>query len=250
MDFFSPRDKSTAVGMHTSTYFILLAVFIVITIIAIFLSRKMKHHYVKKIIIGSAIFVWVTEIIKMVFYWIAYGVEKVEFFPLYYCSMFMYACVMANFKNEKIKRAGLSFMAFGGVLGATAFFCFPSSVIPYYHLVHFMTFRTMIFHSLMIYVGVLILITGYYQPESKDFFNYAVFFLITFVLAYIINKLTGDNLMYINKPLKIELSKIVFEAVPNLYPFIFGMLNMLAPYGVSYGIYLLINRKQTKANFQ
>ena len=244
--FFSPKDKTTAVGMHTTTYFILLAVYLIIIIVSIFLTRKMQHKTVKKVIIGSAIFVWVTEIIKMLFYGLTYGIEKVEFIPLYYCSMFMYATILASFKNEHLKRAGLSFISFGGILGAIAFFCFPSAVIPNYHLWHYMTFRTMIFHSLMIYVGVLILITGYYKPKGKDFLNYAVFFLITFVLAYVLNNVNGTNLMYISKPLKIELFEVIYETIPNLYPFIFGLGNMLAPYGISYGIYWLIQNKLIK----
>ena len=72
--FFSPKDKNTAVGMHTTTYFILLAVYLIIIIVSIFSTRKMQHKTVKKVIIGSAIFVWVTEIIKMLFYGLTYGI--------------------------------------------------------------------------------------------------------------------------------------------------------------------------------
>ena len=245
--FFSPRDKSTALGMHTPLYFLTLAFFMTITIISLIISRKMSRKGVKKTILIVGVFLWITEFIKMIFTGITYGIEDVEFIPLYFCSMFMYASILNFFKNKHLQNAGLSFMFFGGILGAVAFFCYPSAVIPNYHLFHFMTLRTFIYHSLMIYVGVLIVITGYYKPEIKHFKEYSIFMGITFILAYIINNVKESNLMYISEPLGIPLSDKVFEMVPNLYPFIFGLLQLVVPFMISYGIYKLVkyilNRK-------
>lgn len=248
--FFSPRDKSTALGMHTPLYFFTLAVFMIITIVCIIASRKMSHKVVKRTILIVGVFLWITEFIKMIFTGVTYGIEDVEPIPLYFCSMFMYASVLNFFKNEYLKNAGLSFMFFGGILGAVAFFCYPSAVVPNYHLFHFMTLRTFIYHSLMIYVGILIVITGYYKPNIKHFKEYSVFMGITFILAYIINNIEGINLMYISEPLEISLSEKVYEFVPNLYPFIFGILQLVVPFFVTYGVYKLIEfilyRKNSK----
>lgn len=246
--FFSPKDKASAVGMYSITYFIMLFISIVLIVVGLLLSRKMNHKQVKTANNAVCIFMWVTEIIKMIFYGLTYGFDSVEFFPLYYCSMFMYALIMINFKNEKIKNAAMSYMSFGGVLGAIFFFCYPSSVIPNYHAFHFMSIRTMLFHASMIYIGLLNLVTHFYIPKHKHFINYSIFFLVVFILAYVNNLITGDNLMYISKPLPIKIVKDLYNAIPNLYPFIAGFLNLIVPYGLSYGIYLLINKFLNKNN--
>lgn len=239
---FSIKDKTTAIGMYTPTYFIILAFYVALIVILLILSKNMEHKYVRLAILIACVFTCATEIIKMIFYGVTYGIDEVEFIPLYYCSMFMYASIMALFKNKTIKTTGLSFLSFGGVFGATCFFCYPSSVIPNYHALHFMSIRTMIYHSLMVYIGLLILITNYYKPTHKDFINYSIFFAIIFSLAYIKNSITGSNLMYISKPLNIDIVKKIYDAIPNLYPFLVGFINYLFPYAISYGIYLLIKK--------
>lgn len=244
--FFSPKNKETALGMYTPLYFITLAVFIILIIVALFLTRKLKHENVKNIITASGIFMWLTEFGKMIFVGITYGIDEIEFIPLYYCSMFMYACVFFNFKNLHFKNAALSFFFFGGIIGATAFFAYPSAVIPNYHLFHYMTIRTFIYHSLMIYIGFLIIITGFYKPSIKHFKEYSIFMGITFICAYILNLIEGTNLMYISKPLGLEISKIIYNAVPNLYPFLFAILQLIVPFFVSYGFYNLFLLYKTK----
>lgn len=246
--FFAPRNPDTALGMYSSLYFIVLL--ICLTLIAYFLiiSKNMTKKQVKRRIIFIGVFLWVTEIGKMIFTGITYGIKDVEFIPLYYCSMFMYACVMISFKNEHIKNACFSYMFFGGIIGAIAFFCYPNACIPNYPLFHYMTLRTFIYHSLMIYVGVLIVITKIYVPDIKHFKEYAIFLIITFCLAYIYNTIFGKNLMYISYPLDLQISQVVFNAVPKLYPLIFATLELVGPFFGSYLIYRLIckNSKSLK----
>ena len=80
--FFAPRNKETALGMYTPLYFIALAVCIILIIVGLILSRKMNKKQVYKTLVIIGIFLWITEIIKMIFYFVTYGLEDVDFIPL------------------------------------------------------------------------------------------------------------------------------------------------------------------------
>jgi len=56
--------------------------------------------------------------------------------------------------------------------------------------------------------------------------------------------------MYISKPLPFNLSKIVYEWNPYIYPFIIMILEITVPFFTTYGIYQLINQFQAKHNFE
>ena len=238
--FFGPRDPQSALGMYSSTYFIALFICMAATATALIFSRKMRKETVKKVVIGVGIFLWLTEFGKMLFVGLTYGIKEVEFFPLYFCSMFMYASVLTCFKNKTLQTTANAFMFFGGIVGAVTFFCFPTAVIPYYPLFHYMTLRTLVYHSLMIYVGILIVMTGYYQPKLKHFKEYAIFLWITFSLAYIFNRLQGTNLMYISEPLNIGFVKAVYAVIPRAYPFIVALIQLVVPFFLSFGVYRFI----------
>lgn len=247
---FSPANKATACKMWSPTYIVALVVVLLMVIIGLVFSRKMKEKHVRLVLIIMAIFGISTEIIKMIFVGVTYGIEKVEFLPLYFCSLFMYSTVLAATKVKVLKNTGLSFLFFGGIIGATAFFIYPSACIPNYPIYHFMCLRTMLFHGSMIYAGILIVITGFYKPKLKHFLNYFVALIIVCLLAYIINLTTGSDLMYLSKPLDFEISKVVYNKVPNLYPFIVMILEITVPFFTSYLIYYLISLIITKINFK
>lgn len=237
---FSARDKSTACGMWSTTYIIALAIVICVIVVGLILSRKMSHKAVRRTIICFAIFGVVTEICKMIFVGVTYGVDEVEFVPLYFCSLFIYCTIMSLFKNETIKNTGLSFLFFGGIAGAISFFAYPSACIPNYPIYHFMCLRTMIFHGSMIYIGILIVMTKYYTPTLKHFLNFAVLISIVSILAIIMNSIQGTNLMYISKPLKIDIVKDIYAFSPHLYALLVVLLQIVVPYWTTAAIYYII----------
>ena len=237
---FSPKDKATACGMWSATYVIALLVTLAAIAVALLLTKNMTKKKVKWLLIGSSAFTISTEIVKMIFVGVTYGIEEVEFIPLYFCSLFMYSTILATLKWEPLKNTGLAFLFFGGIIGATAFFAYPSACIPNYPIYHFMCLRTMLFHGLMIYVGITVVRSGYYKPNVKHFKNYAIALSIVGIGAYVHNCLLDTNLMYISKPLGISLSKEIFKLIPNIYPLLFMILQIVVPFFISYGAYLLI----------
>ena len=237
--------------MWSPTYIIALLVTVAAIAVALILTVNISKNMVRYILIGSSIFTISTEIVKMIFVGITYGIENVEFIPLYFCSLFMYSTVLALAKNDTLRSTGLSFLFFGGIIGACAFFMYPDACIPNYPIYHFMCLRTMIFHGLMIYVGITVVRSGYYKPDIRHLKNYAIALSIVGIGAYVHNSLLDTNLMYISEPLGFELSKVVYDFIPGLYPLLFMVLQIFVPFLASYGAYelfRLVNRKLKENN--
>lgn len=223
-----------------------LAVTLALVAIGLWRSGKMGEKAVRRVLIAAAIFSISTEIIKMIFVGVTYGIEDVEWTPLYFCSCYMYALVMALCKRETLRTTGLAFLFYGGIIGAAAFFAYPSACIPRYPIWHFMCLRTMLYHGSMLYVGILIVMRGFYRPDARHFKYFAAMIGIIGVLAYNLNGLLGENFMYISKPLNIPLFKTIYAAVPGIYPFLGILLQMTGPFWFMEGIRLLATQKRNR----
>lgn len=234
--------------MWSPTYFAALFIVVIMIVAGLCLYRKLKEKQVRAVLFSMATFTISTEIVKMIFTGLTYGIERVEFTPLYFCSSYMYALVFSLCKNEKLRQIGLTFLFFGGIVGAAAFFLYPSACIPNYPIYHFMCIRTMLYHGSMIYTGIIIVLTGCYKPDISHYKNYLAFLGTIGAGAYIINTLSDGkyDYMYISKPLKIDFIKEIYNAIPNLYPFIALALQLTVPFFATYLVYYLIKKYSTK----
>ena len=240
---FSPADRATACGMWSPTYILALAITLALVALGLFLCRRMTKKAIRTVLLAAAIFSISTEIIKMLFIGLTYGPEKVELTPLYFCSCYMYALVMVLSKSKKLQNMGLAFLFYGGIVGALAFFAYPSACIPRYPIYHFMCLRTMLFHGSMIFVGILIVTRSIYTPTADHFRSFAMMIGTIGLAAYAINLLTGKNYMYISKPLDIPVVEQIYQTIPNLYPFLGIVLQMTLPFWITEGVYRLIHQK-------
>lgn len=244
---FGLRHEGPVCGMYSLTYFIALAVVITLIVIGLYLSRNFKEKQVRIAILVISIFAVSTEIIKQVFLVSNYGWTEFEPLPMYFCSMLLYCPWFAISKNKHLKKLGTTFLTMGGIFAATAFFAYPNSCIPTYPIYHFMCLRTMIFHGSMIYLGLLILITGYDKPELKDFKYFAMALGTACVISYVWNTVciqTGfnvdANMMYIMQPFAISVVESFYNAAPWLYPFVVMAIECTIPFFISFGIYKLV----------
>ena len=170
---FSPADKSTACGMWSTTYIFALVTTLSLVALGLACCRNIKQKGVRRVLVAAAIFSISTEIVKMIFVGLTYGIKKVEWTPLYFCSCYMYALVMALGRNRRLRDTGLAFLFYGGIVGALAFFAYPSACIPRYPIYHFMCLRTMLYHGSMLFVGLLIVMRGVYTPTAAHFQHFA-----------------------------------------------------------------------------
>jgi len=240
--FFS-KDLGDPCGIFSIEHLILLGICLVLIIIALIITKKLNPKEINKIIIIIAVFVSLLEIAKIIWNYQAGRRSTGALVPLYYCSIFIYASLMAGFGKGKIKEAGYAFLAYGGLLAGLAFLVYPTTSLAYHKLWHFLSFHSMIYHSLMFYVGLLLLVRDY-QVTRRGAVGYFVLTFFCCLLAYVINKIDGSsNLMFINKPIgSIKPLVVVYNISQDFYPLIFTILQNFGIWYASKIIYCLVAR--------
>lgn len=83
--------------------------------------------------------------------------------PLYTCTLLVYTLPFAVWGKGKARDCALCFLTTLGIFsGATNFFVPP--VLNLYPFFTFGTFLSLNYHFLMVFTGVLLLVTGYFRP--------------------------------------------------------------------------------------
>lgn len=124
--FFAKPGEYEANGLFTTGHFILIA----ITIIGILIALKFtaKKIDTKKIIKNCTIFIWIFEVIIILFKLIVAKSRNVnDLLPLYYCAILLYAGALSSFGKGWLERTGNVFLATGGIIGGILFLIFPTT---------------------------------------------------------------------------------------------------------------------------
>lgn len=229
-------------GMYTIGHFIL----IIITIIGVLIALKytINKKETKKIIKNCTIFVWICEIIKIFFKIARNGTSNLnEYVPLYYCSLLLYSGLLSSFGKGKIKRTGDVFLATGGIVGGLVFIFFPTTSLPTYPMLHLASIHSFIFHGIMLYLGMLINLTKYIEINLKDITYYASLIGIICILAYIVNKIFGSNLMFISENFPGTFIEGIYNFTGKLFTPFMVLTQMFLPFYTIYGIIRLLKKR-------
>lgn len=234
--FFARPQEFEACGLFTKGHFILL----IATIIGIILALKFTANKVetRKAIKRCTIFLWICEIIIIAFKISVAGTKNINnYVPLYYCSMMLYSGILSSFCKGSLKRTGDVFLATGGIIGGIVFVIFPTTSLPTYPMLHFVSIHSFIFHGIMIYLGLLINITEYIKLEKKDIMNYAILVGIICILAYIINQRFDSNLMFISKNFEaVSIINFLYKVTGKMFTPIMIIVQCTLPFYVIYKI--------------
>lgn len=217
---------------------VMIALFIVIAG-AVWLSAvKMSKRGVWITLLVIAILSTVLEIVK-----IAIRLYKGEGFnswvPLYFCSLFIYALWLAICKTPVLRNTGCAFLLFGGVFAGISFLIMPSTSLAFLPLWHPSSLHSLLYHSLMIYSGFIVLCKGFYVPRAKHFLNYLVFVTFFFVLAYVVNHYNGSNLMFVTDPVDIAPLKWIYEKSHIAYTIVVYLGHTAVLFWLIYSLYKL-----------
>ena len=203
---FAEPGKYEPCGLYTPGHFILIIVTIIGIVISLKYTINKSKEEIKKIIKRCTILVWILEVAVISFKIITGGIRNVNnYVPLYYCSILLYAGGLASFAKGTLKRVGEVFLATGGIAGGLIFILMPTTSLPTYPMMHFVSLRSFLFHGIMLYLGLLINITKYITLHLNDIKYYASLVGIICLLAFVLNKIFDSNLMFISKN---------FDAVP------------------------------------
>ena len=153
--------------------------------------------------------------------------------------MLLYALLLSNLKNKYLRRVGDVFLATGGLIGGIIFLIMPTTSLPYYPAYHFISIHSFLFHGTMIYLGLLLNITGYIKLKLNDIYYYAALVLFLSIIALIINNIFNSNLMFISKDFPGTLIHIIYNLSGIFFTPIMIIGQMTLPFLI---IYYLIKK--------
>ena len=232
--FFSKPGEYKPCGMFTLKHFTLIILTNIAILVALNYTLKKDVH---KIIRRCTIFVWIYEIIIIIFKINTGGIENVNnYVPLYYCSLLLYAGLLSSFCKGKLKRIGDVFLATGGIIGGSIFIIFPITSVLSYPMFHLVTFHSFIFHGIMVYLGILMNVTNYITLDWADgvyYFEFVIFFCI---LAYLVNLKFDSNLMFISKNFPGSFVGLIYNVMGKFFTPTMVLGQAIYPFYMVFGV--------------
>jgi len=235
--FLARTGEYEACGMYTIGHLIILLITLLGILIALkFTKNKNKEQILKEIRIIT-IFLWILEIIKIVFNLsVGNASNPNTYVPLYFCSMILYAGILSGFCKEKLKHVGDVFIATGGMIAGIIFLLSPNTSLTMYPIFHYISIQSFILHGAMVYLGVLLNITNYIDIKGNDIIYYAGLMLIISCIAYVFNIIFESNLMFISYNFPGTPIEILYNISGKLFTPIMVILQATGPFYVVYGI--------------
>lgn len=150
--------------------------------------RKVGDKGNKAILLTVGIFLVLTEIYKQMFYIFVLNPGEGYpwwIFPFQLCSIPMYFCIIIPFlKKGKLQRAMYNFTVVYNLLGGAIAFIEPSGLL---HGHWTLTMHSLIWHMILVFVGLYIGFSGHACSEKGDYKSATVTFLVLCVIAFAIN---------------------------------------------------------------
>lgn len=232
-------------GMFSMQHLILLVITTACIITAIEQTKNMKKDQVKEVIKKATIFLWILEIIKIIFNIINYGVTAVnKYVPLYFCSLILYAGIFSGFCKGVLKKVGDVFLSTGGIIAGIIFLISPLTSLTTYPAIHFISIHSFVLHGTMVYIGILMLITKYVTIEKKDIIYYSAIIIAISAIAYIVNIVCDSNLMFISQNYPGTFIEIIYNVTGKLFPIVMVLAQATLPFYIVYGIYSIVKNKK------
>lgn len=241
--FFAKPGVYKPCGMFNYKHMLL---FIAIAMLIAFVVKNTKiekKEQVKKIIQKSTLIIWILEIAKIIFLIsIGEGKNINKIVPLYYCSLLLYSGLFSSVGKGIIKKAGDVFLATGGIVGGLTFLVFPTTSLPEYPMLHFISLHSFFFHGTMVYLCIIINKFKYIELKFSDIVYYASLIFIICLGAYAVNLKFGSNLMFISQDFPNSPVSILYNWAGKMFTPIMILLQMVVPFVGVYGILKLKNR--------
>ncbi len=192
--------------MFGSKHVIILAVCLALIVGLFLASRRLKFKTLCKVLLGVGV---VSEVIKIFYYIIQNeathgGVLPKSDLPFHLCSIQILFIVAVNFmKNEKIKRAILSFMYPSCLIGGLAALLIPTTSSLNGGWV--ITAQYFIYHVAIIVFALNICTRKELKLTAKDYISCLIFIGVLAFFAIYINSIVNDgsgkiNFMYVASP--------------------------------------------------
>ena len=231
-------------GMYTIGHLILLIITAVVILIALKFTKNKRNEEVRKIIKNITIFLWILEIIKIIFNLsVGNASNPNTYIPLYFCSVILYAGIFSGFCKNTLKHIGDVFLATGGMIAGLIFLMSPNTSLPNYPMFHYISIQSFILHGSMVYLGILLNITHYVDVKAKDIIYYASIMVVMSIIAYVFNLFFDSNLMFISKDFPGTPISMLYNITGGfLFTAIMVLLQATVPFYLVYFIKYCVNK--------
>lgn len=237
-------------GLFTPGHFGLIIITIIGIIVALKKTVNKNKEEIHRIIKNCTKLVWVLEVIVIAFKLLTGSIRNINnYVPLYYCSLLLYAGGLASFAKGALKRVGDVFLATGGIAGGLIFIVMPTTSLPTYPMMHFVSIHSFLFHGIMLYLGLLLNITNYIVLESKDIKYYASLVGVVCLLAFILNNIFDSNLMFISKNFPGTPIEYIYKYTGKFFTPVVSICQMTLPFYTIYGLRKLVLTKKIQKLF-
>lgn len=248
MSFFAGRGEYPAAGLFSSGHFFMLACCIAALVLLVWkvLRKPVKNPY--KWIRVISVTVFVLEIVKTIWGLSASRYDAwYDYLPIWFCSLFIPFSLLAGFGKGKVREISLSFLYYGGLIGGCTYLVFPTTSIGRYPFWHFITFHSMLYHTLMIFVALFVIKNKLIEPSGKDMKGYVAVIIGTCILAYIVNEIFGTNYMFLAKPANNNaLLQFALAVTGPLYPVAVTLWQAFVSFYMALGIYHWYRKRKEK----
>lgn len=244
MKFFAGRGEYPAAGLFSSEHLLMLGccVLVCIILIRIFWEPSEHPYHLIRIV---AVSVLVLEIIKTMWGLSAGRYDDwYDYLPIWFCSLFIPFSLLAGFGRGKVKELSLSFMYYGGLIGGCTYLVFPTTSIGRYPFWHFITFHSMFYHTLMIFMAIYVVRNKLMKPSMKDMKGYVAIIIGACILAYVVNNELGTNYMFLAKPASNNaMLQLALAITGPLYPVAVTLWQAFVSFFMALGFYKLATQK-------
>lgn len=250
MEFFAERGEYPAAGLFSSGHLFMLGCCLVALVILIYFTIKKPSQKPYRLIRIVSVLVLVLEVIKTMWGLSAgrYN-DWYEYLPIWFCSLFIPFSLLAGFGKGKVRELALSFMYYGGLIGGCTYLVFPTTSIGRYPFWHFITFHSMLYHTLMIFMSIYVVRNKLIEPSKKDRRGYVLIVIGACVLAYVVNQALGTNYMFLAKPANNNaLLQLALTIAGPLYPVLVTLWQAYVSYFMAFGFYRLFVKWQENHN--
>lgn len=252
--------KYNIVGYHGQDYggfaqYLYLVISIVLLIALLFFFRNMSKKKVLRVIQVVSIFLVIFYIVKTIWESVydiqLQGSFNTGLLPFDTCSLIMIAGFIAGFTKGKLEKMASCWLATGGVLGGFATMLFLNAFY-YYPFLSFGAFYSMIWHFLMVFLGLLLIVTDYVERSYQTIFLGYLFHLLFSLLIIPIDFIFHFDFMMYYRLGSIPIfegiaSQLIEKKLQFLNPVMMLVLYLIA-FHLIFCISLLI-RKILKFNF-
>lgn len=239
---FSKAGTYPPVGLFSVTHIISIIMCFLLIGVLVFFTRKISTNRLFFMFKIFAVVLTILELFKITWSLRNGYTSLVAWLPLYFCSLFIYALWLTCLKNDFLHKTGIAYIALASIFAGSVFIISPTSSFRAYPIFHFQCIYSMLYHSTMVYSGIMLYVTKSVKVNFQLVVKYCMFVLPFMALAAFLNIRFNTNLMFMSNPTGIPLPFLmnIHNYSKALYMALMLIAHMLLGF-VTYSIVKLLN---------